>query len=117
MERILDLNADLDAALFDQVVSTFYRSAGAQVGSRLTQQQQAKQVLEQFQEHPDAWKRVDGILEHCSQMESKVPACNPVHCAANPRKAHQNHVESSPDASAPGHQEFHCWFHYSELIG
>ncbi len=32
----------------------------------------AKQVLEQFQEHPDAWKRVDGILEKSSMPESKV---------------------------------------------
>ena len=32
----------------------------------------AKQLLEQFQEHPDAWKRVDGILEKSSMAESKV---------------------------------------------
>jgi exportin-1 len=35
-------------------------------------QLQAKQILEQFQDHPDAWKRVDGILERSSMAESKV---------------------------------------------
>lgn len=76
MERILDLNAELDANLFDQVVLAFFRSAGQQVFAYLSQQLQAKQVLEQFQEHPDTWKRVDGILEHCQQIESKVSVSN-----------------------------------------
>ncbi|KAI8910419.1 CRM1 C terminal-domain-containing protein [Gorgonomyces haynaldii] len=67
MERVLDFNSDLDHALFDQVVSTFYRTAGPQ-------QAAAKQILEQFQEHPDAWQRVDGILEGCTQVESKFIA-------------------------------------------
>jgi exportin-1 len=77
MDRILDLSSDLDANLFDSVCAAFYRSSGAQ-------QQAAKQVLEQFQEHPDAWKRVDGILEHCQHTESKVIGANPVHCLADP---------------------------------
>ncbi|KAJ1344975.1 hypothetical protein BSLG_000490 [Batrachochytrium salamandrivorans] len=40
----------------------------------ITQQLLAKRVLEQFQEHPDAWKRVDTILERSALSESKFIA-------------------------------------------
>ena len=36
----------------------------------------AKQVLEQFQQHPESWKRVDGILENSTLIESKVSPLN-----------------------------------------
>lgn len=29
-----------------------------------------------FQNHPDSWTRVDGILERSAKLESKVLACN-----------------------------------------
>ncbi|KAI8924681.1 CRM1 C terminal-domain-containing protein [Entophlyctis helioformis] len=67
METLLDFNADLDVGLFDRVVTTFYKGVGPE-------QLLAKQVLEQFQEHPDAWKRVDGILERSALTEAKFIA-------------------------------------------
>jgi hypothetical protein len=36
------------------------------------QQQEAQKVLTQFQEHPDAWQRVPGILETATNIQSKV---------------------------------------------
>lgn len=36
------------------------------------QQQQAQQVLTQFQENPDSWTRVPDILEHSSFPQAKV---------------------------------------------
>ncbi|KAL2919489.1 Karyopherin transporter [Polyrhizophydium stewartii] len=67
MEQLLDFSVDLDVGLFDRVSATFYRSAGPE-------QLMAKQVLERFQEHPDAWKRVDVILERSTLAESKFIA-------------------------------------------
>ncbi|KAJ1343675.1 hypothetical protein BSLG_001750 [Batrachochytrium salamandrivorans] len=65
MESLLDFSVDLDVALFDRVSSTFFKSVGPE-------QLLAKRVLEQFQEHPDAWKRVDTILERSALSESKI---------------------------------------------
>lgn len=67
MNSLLDFSVDLDIQVFDTTVCSFYRSAGQN-------QLQAKQILEQFQEHPDAWKRVDAILEKSSLAESKFIA-------------------------------------------
>ncbi|KAH6575064.1 hypothetical protein BASA60_005186 [Batrachochytrium salamandrivorans] len=67
MESLLDFSVDLDVALFDRVSSTFFKSVGPE-------QLLAKRVLEQFQEHPDAWKRVDTILERSALSESKFIA-------------------------------------------
>ena len=67
MSSLLDFTVDLNRGLFDSTVSSFYKSAGQD-------QFQAKQILEQFQEHPDAWKRVDAILEKSSLAESKFIA-------------------------------------------
>ncbi|KAI9273988.1 nuclear export factor CRM1 [Helicostylum pulchrum] len=60
-ESILDFSKELDVALLDQVVMTFYTGSG-------TDQQRAQLLLTQFQDHDEAWTRADGILEH-----SKVP--------------------------------------------
>lgn len=43
-------------SLLDRVVTVMYRGAGPE-------QQRAQRVLSQLQEHPDAWQRVDRILE------------------------------------------------------
>eukprot|EP00842_Homolaphlyctis_polyrhiza_P001757 jgi/Hompol1/2582/HPOL_001426-RA len=64
MDTLLDFSVDLDVALFDRVVSTLFKTTGPE-------QLLAKQILEQFQEHPDAWKRVDAILERSSLPEAK----------------------------------------------
>lgn len=36
------------------------------------QQQQAQQVLTQFQENPDSWQRVPAILESSNNLSTKV---------------------------------------------
>ncbi|KAG9012886.1 Karyopherin transporter [Tulasnella sp. 427] len=65
MEHILDFNQELNVALLDQVVTTFYSGTGPQ-------QLAAQQVLTQFQDNPDAWQRVPAIMETSSNMQSKV---------------------------------------------
>lgn len=70
------------------MVQTFYTGVGAQVSSRFKdatclrhpdtdtglQQQQAQQVLTQFQENPEAWQRVPAILETSNNLNTKVGA-------------------------------------------
>ncbi|BEI79661.1 hypothetical protein CcaverHIS002_0101900 [Cutaneotrichosporon cavernicola] len=67
MEAILDSSKDLDIGLLDQVVTTFYTGVGAQ-------QQQAQQVLTQFQENPESWQRVPAILESSGNINTKFIA-------------------------------------------
>ncbi|KAI9209722.1 CRM1 C terminal-domain-containing protein [Polychytrium aggregatum] len=67
MEAILDFRNELDIALLDKVVHAFFAGKGVE-------QQQANKVLTQFKEHPDAWSRVDGILEKSTLTETKFIA-------------------------------------------
>ncbi|KAF9188580.1 Karyopherin transporter [Haplosporangium sp. Z 767] len=67
METILDFNRDLDINLLDQVVAAFYNSQGPD-------HKLAQQVLTQFQEHPDAWRRVDAILDNSKMSYTKFLA-------------------------------------------
>ncbi|KAF7731603.1 Karyopherin transporter [Apophysomyces ossiformis] len=66
-EGILDFSKELDVSLLDQVVLTFYKGTGAD-------QQMAQQLLTQFQDHDEAWTRVDGILEHSNVTQTKFIA-------------------------------------------
>ncbi|ORE03750.1 nuclear export factor CRM1 [Rhizopus microsporus var. microsporus] len=66
-ESILDFNKELDIALLDQVVLTFYTGSGSN-------QQMAQQLLTQFQDHVDAWTRADKILEHSNVPQTKFIA-------------------------------------------
>ncbi|KAI9485410.1 MAG: nuclear export factor CRM1 [Benjaminiella poitrasii] len=66
-EGLLDFSKEFDVALMDKVVMTFYTGAGAE-------QQMAQQVLTQFQDHDEAWTRVDGILEKSSVPQTKFIA-------------------------------------------
>ncbi|KAM9917097.1 hypothetical protein OXX59_009566 [Metschnikowia pulcherrima] len=66
MEAILDFSKELDLALFDSVVETFYKSG--------PEQQKASVVLTQFQEHPDSWTRADAILSSAKNSQSKYIA-------------------------------------------
>ncbi|RCH88288.1 Karyopherin transporter, partial [Rhizopus stolonifer] len=63
-EAILDFSKELDVALLDQVVMTFFTGSGSE-------QQLAQQILTQFQDHEEAWTRVDGILEKSSVSQTK----------------------------------------------
>ncbi|ORY97570.1 nuclear export factor CRM1 [Syncephalastrum racemosum] len=66
-ESILDFSKDLDVALLDQVVMTFYTGQGQD-------QQVAQQILTQFQDHEDAWTKVDGIIERSTVPQTKFIA-------------------------------------------
>lgn len=70
------------------------------------QQQMAQRTLTQFQEHPDAWTRVDAILETSSVPQTKVfvHVMSPqlltiVHCPANSRKVDTNPMEDLTQGS------------------
>lgn len=67
MESILDFSKDLDINLFDQVVGTFYKGSGAE-------QREAQNVLNQFQENSESWKRADQILSNSNNAQSKYIA-------------------------------------------
>ncbi|KAG0255895.1 Karyopherin transporter [Mortierella polycephala] len=68
MEAILDFNRELDVGLLDQVVQAFYNGAGG------PDHKLAEQTLKQFQEHPDAWRRVDTVLENSKVSSTKFIA-------------------------------------------
>ncbi|CAH8481006.1 unnamed protein product [Heterobilharzia americana] len=62
--QLLDFSQRLDIGLLDRVVNCMYHEAGAQ-------QKVAEKVLNTLKEHPDAWMRVDSILEFSSNQETK----------------------------------------------
>ena len=66
-EAILDFSKELDVALLDQVVMTLFTGSGSE-------QQLAQQILTQFQDHEEAWTRVDGILEKSNVPQTKFIA-------------------------------------------
>lgn len=66
MDSILDFSKDLDITIFDNVVDSFFKGGA--------DQQQAQILLNQFQEHPDSWKRSDAILSQSSNSQSKYIA-------------------------------------------
>ncbi|KAH1003247.1 hypothetical protein HUJ05_011179 [Dendroctonus ponderosae] len=61
---LLDFNQKLDIGLLDSVVVSMY------VGNGETQRI-AQEVLTTLKEHPDAWTRVDTILEFSSNQQTK----------------------------------------------
>jgi len=65
--KLLDFNQKLDIALLDNIISSLYKSTGEQ-------QKVAQEVLTTLKEHPDAWTRVDAILEFSSNPETKYYA-------------------------------------------
>ncbi|KAF8935515.1 CRM1 C terminal-domain-containing protein [Dissophora ornata] len=67
MEAVLDFNHDLDVDLLDKVVQVFYSGTGPD-------HKLAQQILTQFQEHPEAWRRVDTILDVSKVSQTKFLA-------------------------------------------
>ncbi|KAK3780651.1 hypothetical protein RRG08_028099 [Elysia crispata] len=66
-EKLLDFSQKLDIQLLDNVVSSMYTSDGQQ-------QRVAQEILTSLKEHPDAWTRVDTILEFSSNQQTKYYA-------------------------------------------
>lgn len=65
--KLLDFTQPLDVNLLDLTLNQFYGSVGSN-----EQRTAAEAALRQFQEHPEAWTRVDTILEHSKFQHSKV---------------------------------------------
>jgi exportin-1 len=89
--KLLDFTQPLDVPLLDLTLNQFYGSVGSneQVTCsftasgvsdrrrladrrRVPQRSAAESILRQLQEHPEAWTRVDTILEHSKFQHSKV---------------------------------------------
>ncbi|GAB1601395.1 exportin-1-like [Argonauta hians] len=65
--KLLDFNQKLDINLLDNIVACMYSGEGPQ-------QRMAQEVLTTLKEHPDAWTRVDTILEYSSNQQTKYYA-------------------------------------------
>lgn len=63
-ERLLDLNQRLDINLLDSVVNAMYAGDS-------TQQKVAQTLLTRLKEDPEAWTRVDAILQYSRNQETK----------------------------------------------
>jgi len=55
--KLLDFNQKLDIMLLDNIVGCMYTGIGEE-------QRVAQEVLTTLKEHPNAWTRVDAILEY-----------------------------------------------------
>lgn len=64
---LLDFNQKLDIGLLDSVVVSMYAGNGET-------QRVAQEVLTTLKEHPDAWTRVDTILEYSCNQQTKYYA-------------------------------------------
>lgn len=62
--KLLDFNQKLDITLLDNIVGCMYTGIGEQ-------QRVAQEVLTTLKEHPNAWTRVDTILEY-SQVNVRM---------------------------------------------
>lgn len=65
--KLLDFGQKLDIPLLDNVVTSMYTAEGEQ-------QRIAQEVLTRLKEHPDAWTRVDTILEFSANQQTKYYA-------------------------------------------
>lgn len=63
--KLLDFSQPVDVPLLDGTVNFMY-GAGTDV-----QRSAAEKLLLQFQEHPEAWTRVDAILEQSVNQPTK----------------------------------------------
>lgn len=63
MDTLLDSSRPLDIGFFDQMVAAFYEG-----------DMKFQQKIVEFQNHPDSWTRVDGILEKSQNPQSKMIA-------------------------------------------
>ncbi|KAF8772975.1 Exportin-1 like protein [Argiope bruennichi] len=62
--RLLDFTQKLDITLLDNVVNCMYAGVG-------NEQKIAQEILTALKEHPDAWTRVDTILEFSENQQTK----------------------------------------------
>mmetsp|Transcript_26423 Transcript_26423/g.43268 ORF Transcript_26423/g.43268 Transcript_26423/m.43268 type:complete len:1071 (-) Transcript_26423:573-3785(-) len=65
MDKILNFAEALDVGLLDQVIDTLFRASSEQ------ERANSQNVLTQLKDHPDAWTRVDTILEYSRSSATK----------------------------------------------
>eukprot|EP00096_Caligus_rogercresseyi_P016793 TRINITY_DN975_c0_g1_i1.p1 TRINITY_DN975_c0_g1~~TRINITY_DN975_c0_g1_i1.p1 ORF type:complete len:1062 (-),score=444.95 TRINITY_DN975_c0_g1_i1:1520-4705(-) len=65
--KLLDLSSKLDIDLLDEVVAVLYNETGER-------QKEAQSVLTSLKEHPEAWTKVDAILEFSGNQQTKYYA-------------------------------------------
>nr|CAG4640611.1 EOG090X00LI [Eulimnadia texana] len=65
--KLLDFEQKLDITLLDNIVGCMYSGAGEE-------QRLARDVLTTLKEHPQAWTRVDTILEYSNNQQTKYYA-------------------------------------------
>ncbi|EDX04245.1 GD23539 [Drosophila simulans] len=65
--KLLDFSQKLDINLLDKIVEVVYTAQGEQL--RL-----AQSILTTLKEHPEAWTRVDSILEYSQNQRTKFYA-------------------------------------------
>ncbi|XP_063728353.1 exportin-1-like, partial [Symsagittifera roscoffensis] len=66
-KSLLDFEQKLDISLLDSVIDCMYQG-------ELQQQKAAQEILTTLKEHPDAWTRVDTILEFSQNLQTKYYA-------------------------------------------
>ena len=62
--KLLDFSEKLDINLLDNIVTCMYSGSGEQ-------QKLAQEILTHLKEHPEAWTRVDTILEYSNNLQTK----------------------------------------------
>lgn len=82
----MNFDGPFDVKLLDHVIETMYAGNAQQVRRKcatflfyfylciIMQTAIAQKILEQFQEHPQAWTRVDTILEYSQNQNTKFYA-------------------------------------------
>eukprot|EP00884_Botryococcus_braunii_P004854 jgi/Botrbrau1/1436/Bobra.0063s0127.1 len=63
--KLLDISIPLDVHVLDGLVAAFYGAGTSEERSA------AENILKKLQEHPEAWTRVDSILERSQSQQSK----------------------------------------------
>uniref|UniRef100_U5ELY4 Exportin-1 n=1 Tax=Corethrella appendiculata TaxID=1370023 RepID=U5ELY4_9DIPT len=66
--KLLDFSQKLDIGLLDNIVGSLYNGQGGE------QLRMAQNILTTLKEHPDAWTRVDSILEFSQNQQTKFYA-------------------------------------------
>jgi len=62
--QLLDFSTKLDVNLLDQVVNCLHNGGGDNL-------REANEILNQLKEHPEAWQRVDAILQFSQSQQTK----------------------------------------------
>lgn len=120
--KLLDFNQKLDITLLDNIVGCMYTGIGEQ-------QRLAQELLTTLKEHPNAWTRVDTILEYsqvntaklfliihcvysqiicCILLRHSVESTNEILRLANIGASYKDKMESIAEKSVRRYKKIHC---------